>query len=104
MPLYDYECQNCKTVTEFMHSMRETSVPCCPACSSRKMAKLISRITFKVPDSGWEYENNGRGRFITQIAKREGNGYDENDPNAFCRSQREAIDKAKAQGYSVSKV
>jgi hypothetical protein len=46
----------------------------------------------------WASENNGKGRYISQLADK-GPGRD--DPNAYCRSQREAIDKAKVAGFQT---
>lgn len=108
MPTYDYECEACHVVSEIIHGMREKLDPreSCPACGGHRLVKQVTCCRVKVPDSGWEYENGGRGRFIGQLAKHSpcGNGYDEKDPNAYCRSQREAITKAKDQGKKVERI
>lgn len=49
----------------------------------------------RMPDMGWEQENDGRGRYITQLA--DGIG----DQKAYCRSRTEAMEKAKRAGWTV---
>jgi putative FmdB family regulatory protein len=41
MPLYDYKCQDCGVVTEFLIT-RNSDQPVCPACRSRNLQKQIS--------------------------------------------------------------
>lgn len=54
------------------------------------------------PDSGWEYENGGRGREITQFC---GNKYRPGDPRnkRFFRSQKDLIETCKREGYTVER-
>lgn len=51
MPRYDYRCQNCGEVTEFIHSIKKNHVnKPCPKCGKRKLQKLINQgvnIIFK---------------------------------------------------------
>lgn len=97
MPLYDYRCAQCGLVHEQFHAMSEKADQC-PRCGRLACVKMIVPVAIKLsPDSGWEGENNGRGRYIPQMAKRA------NDPRAYARSQGEAIEKAKRFGYSVTK-
>lgn len=98
MPLYDYRCAQCGYEHEQFHAMNEKPEPCMK-CGRRACIKIIiSAVAIKPPpDSQWESENGGRGRYIPQMAKREG------DPRAYARSQSEAIEKAKRLGYSVSR-
>lgn len=48
-------------------------------------------------DHDWSGETSGKGRYISQIASRPG------DPSAYCKNQREAMDKAKKKGFSVER-
>jgi hypothetical protein len=56
-------------------------------------------------DKDFSAENNGKGRFIDALAKvnPDGNTYDTKDPNAYVRSQREALEKAKKLGLTAEK-
>lgn len=102
MPLYDGECQRCHATFEYVETMaRCHCVPKCPACASYETVKvLLSVARARVPDRGWEYENNGRGRYIGQLAPRP----DVKDPDAYCRSRRELVEKATKQGRKVTLV
>ena len=95
MPRYDYECDKCGEF-ELVHSMHET-VKLCPCCGALikkviRMPQVIAR-----DNKDWRDENNGRGRYIPQVAKRKG------DPSAYFRTQKELVDSAKRQGYVVTK-
>lgn len=98
MPIYDYACQRCDAKWEEIHTMAacDEQHPC-PMCRSIQTGRIITQaVAIKgPPDSGWEYENGGRGRRISQLAK------DPNDMSCCFRSQRDAIDAAKAQGCLV---
>lgn len=46
MPTYDYKCENCNTITEFVHSIKLEHVDKpCPNCGKRKLIKLITKDT-----------------------------------------------------------
>lgn len=93
MPRFDMECQVCGRAWEAIIRMTE-SCPCCPECDSRDTMKVFNVApAMRLRDMGWEYENNGRGRYISQLA----DGL--RDPKAFCRSRTEAKEKARAKGY-----
>lgn len=43
MPLYEYRCERCGAVSEFlMGVVRDEVRPVCPECGSRKLTKLLS--------------------------------------------------------------
>lgn len=102
MPLYDFECEGCGHVFEDVKPMSFTGRTGCPCCREPRAVKVILQAPrARVPDSGWESENGGRGRLIPQLAARP----DVDDPNAYCRSRTEAIEKAKRQGWqNITKV
>jgi putative FmdB family regulatory protein len=43
MPLYEYQCQDCKKDVELL-VQRHDDAPLCPVCGSKKMTKLLSVI------------------------------------------------------------
>jgi len=49
----------------------------------------------RMGDDNWSHENNGKGRYISQLAKRP------DDPNAYCRSKAEVKETALRRGFSV---
>jgi putative FmdB family regulatory protein len=97
LPTFDFLCNKCAAEWEAVMSMRESVCPRCPKCDSRDTMKVFNVApAVKCPDMFWEFEGNGRGRYISQLATKL------NDPNAYCRSRQEAKAKAKARGMRVS--
>ncbi len=46
MPIYEYECEECKTVFEVIHGISETPKDIeCPSCRSKKVKKMISAFS-----------------------------------------------------------
>jgi putative FmdB family regulatory protein len=43
MPIYEYKCQSCGQVSEFLaHSFNDNKDPRCPHCGSRSLDRLLS--------------------------------------------------------------
>ena len=43
MPIYDFRCEDCGEVSEFLaNSFADSGTPACPECGSHKMERLIS--------------------------------------------------------------
>ena len=55
MPLYRYQCENCKFEFEKMLSIKAACHPhpACPACLSEDTRKLIARTSFSLKGDGW---------------------------------------------------
>ena len=53
MPIYEYLCENCETLTERMQKIGDPAPSKCPECGSRRIAKLVSRTTFQLKGGGW---------------------------------------------------
>ncbi|HEY4440470.1 MAG TPA: FmdB family zinc ribbon protein [Candidatus Elarobacter sp.] len=62
MPLYDYQCRSCKTVTEVRHGAREDFGGTCPQCGG-ELARVFNPagIAFK-----------GSGFYVTDSRKSSG--------------------------------
>ena len=52
MPIYEYECDECKEVVEAMQSFSDEPLTDCPSCSGT-LHKLISRSSFHLKGGGW---------------------------------------------------
>lgn len=102
MPRYDYQCNGCKNEFEMVHGMHAEPAPC-PHCGSKNIKKIVKVApAIKPPvDSGWENENGGRGRYISQLQDKP--GPEGSDPDAYCRSQGEIIEKAKRRGKKATR-
>lgn len=53
MPIYEYLCEACGTLTENMQKMTDPGPKKCPECGSKKIARMISRTSFQLKGGGW---------------------------------------------------
>lgn len=53
MPIYDYECQDCKTQFEVEAKMSDPPPPYCPNCKHPHIRRMISRTSFVLKGGGW---------------------------------------------------
>ena len=47
MPIYEFECENCKEVMECLVTSKEDDKSC-PSCGSTALKKLVSTGSFKI--------------------------------------------------------
>ena len=52
MPLYEYGCDHCGTITELMQKMSDAPLAECPKCGA-PVRKLMSRTSFQLKGTGW---------------------------------------------------
>lgn len=52
MPIYEYQCSQCSTITEVLQQFSDKPRSICDQCGG-KMNKLISQSTFHLKGSGW---------------------------------------------------
>mgnify|MGYP000193840188 CR=1 FL=1 len=62
MPIYEYQCAACGTVTDIKHGFKETANESCPKCGSADLKRLFNPagIVFK-----------GSGFYVTDSRKSE---------------------------------
>lgn len=53
MPIYEYECTNCKFIFEKIQKISEPPITNCPKCAEDSVKKLISATQFRLKGSGW---------------------------------------------------
>lgn len=53
MPLYDYQCKACQTVTEVRHGFREQFDGACPSCGADKLARVFNPAPILFKGSGF---------------------------------------------------
>jgi len=53
VPIYEYECDNCKEAFEVFLGVNEPRVESCPNCKGTEVRKLISNCSFQLKGSGW---------------------------------------------------
>lgn len=53
MPLYEYKCEKCETVSEFHMKMSDPHPEQCPSCGASSLRKIISQSAFQLKGGGW---------------------------------------------------
>ncbi len=53
MPIYAYQCQDCKHELEAIQTLSEEPLLECPACHKSKLKKQISAPSFQFKGGGW---------------------------------------------------
>ncbi len=56
MPIYEYQCEECRHTFEKIQKISEAKLTQCPKCKQDKLKKLISATAFRLKGSGW-YES-----------------------------------------------
>lgn len=57
MPIYEFECIECKNATQRLQSYSDP-FPVCEDCN-KQMKKLISKTSFSLKGRGWAKDNYG---------------------------------------------
>lgn len=73
MPIYEYECQDCKQIFEEWQSGYEEQELTCPVCGGTSK-RLISNTSFILKGSGWYVTDYGGKTQCGDPAKPDGNG------------------------------
>ena len=92
MPLYDYQCKACQTVTEVRHGFREDYRGSCPSCGASELARVFNPapILFK-----------GSGFYVTDSRKSSGGGSSEKKPDAKTETKPETKAETKSESSAA---
>ncbi len=53
MPIYEYQCDTCQTISEVMQKASDPAPSSCDACGKGPMVKQLSLSAFALKGSGW---------------------------------------------------
>ena len=53
MPIYEYECSNCKFYIEALQKITDKPLKECPSCKKQTLKKLVSAPVFRLKGGGW---------------------------------------------------
>lgn len=53
MPIYEYQCDACKHKFEVIQKVSDPLLSQCPACSEKRLRKLVSAAAFQLKGTGW---------------------------------------------------
>ncbi len=70
MPVYEYECKECRKVFEVQQKMADRPLSNCPECSA-PVKKLVSMSSFQLRGGGWYADgySNSAGTAKPEAAK-----------------------------------
>ncbi len=68
MPIYEYECENCRQRFEVWQKITDEPLTTCEHCNG-KLRKLISQSSFILKGSGWYVTDYSRKEQKTSEAK-----------------------------------
>jgi putative FmdB family regulatory protein len=85
MPIYEYRCGKCgRRTSVFVRSMSADVRAACEHCGSRRLSRLVSRVTVVRSGGGGDFDD---------IDDRMMAGVDENDPRSVARWARRMRDE-----------
>ncbi len=77
MPIYEYQCQECRRVSGFLILNRaEPFIPVCPRCGSRSLSRVLSRVHVRLSEETRLERLADPGAW---------GGVDENDPKSMAK-------------------
>jgi len=53
MPIYEYECSNCKFYVEALQKISDPPMAKCPSCGKETLQRLVSAPNFRLKGGGW---------------------------------------------------
>lgn len=100
MPIYEYQCQECKHRLEALQQLSEPPLTTCPECEG-ELRKLFSAPAFQFKGSGW---------YVTDYARKggekqgkEAGSSEKSDAKAEKAEKSEKADKAAGSDSKESK-
>lgn len=91
MPLYEYQCQKCHSLTERIQKFSDPPLAACPHCGG-ELEQLISAPAVRFQGSGW---------YVTDYAKKSSQGSSANGNGSSSSSSAEGqAETAKSEGSS----
>lgn len=53
VPIYEYQCDNCKHKLECIQKIDDDPLLTCPKCDTDSLRKLVSKTSFRLKGAGW---------------------------------------------------
>ena len=94
MPLYEYQCDSCGARFELIRKFSDPPLSVCPTCGAEAVRKLISSPAFQFKGSGW---------YVTDYARKSGEGESAASTKAAAESKADAKSDAKSGSTSDAK-
>ena len=91
MPIYEYQCSDCKHSFDLIQKINDEPAKVCPACNKNTAVRLISAAGFQLKGSGWyvtDFKNKGSAPQTTTNTE---------------SKDKQAVDTAPAKEKTVAK-
>ena len=72
MPIYEFVCQECGVRYEHVQSFSATTLPACPSCQSKHVARMLGRPAIHFKGSGWYITDSKSASKSSAISPAEG--------------------------------
>ena len=62
MPIYEYQCQDCRYRFDKIQKISDAPLQDCPECGKPSLTKLVSAPSFRLKGTGWyetDFKNKG---------------------------------------------
>lgn len=108
MPLYEYRCEACGSLSELLQRIADPPAEVCPDCGG-KLRKLISAPAFQFKGSGWyvtDYARGGEKESKSDADKESGSSKTETTDSKAGKSETsssETKSETKPEGKSEGK-
>jgi putative FmdB family regulatory protein len=99
MPIYEYECSQCRYYLEVMQKISDAKLRKCPSCGKNALQKLISAPVFRLKGSGW-YETDFKS---DQDRKRNLAGAEKDEAPADPKGTKDSKDSADGKSAGDGK-
>jgi putative FmdB family regulatory protein len=97
MPLYEYECTQCRKHTEKIQKFSDAEITVCPHCGG-KLERVITAPSVQFKGGGWF--SDGYGNAKSGNTKSEGSGGDSSAASAATSSEAKSATPAPAPAAS----
>jgi putative FmdB family regulatory protein len=92
MPIYEYECLQCKKRTELLQRMNDAPLATCPECGG-DVRKLISAPAVQFKGSGW---------YVTDYGGKKGSSSGKSDGKSEGKSESSSSDSGSSSSEKSS--
>ncbi len=62
MPIYEYQCEECKEELEVIQKVSDDPIETCPSCQNNTLKKKTSMSAFHLKGGGWYKDGYGGGK------------------------------------------
>lgn len=103
MPIYEYRCESCTSVTEVWAKISDPPPASCPSCGAEgQMEKLISRSAFHLKGGGWYAQGYEGGKGGSSSGASSSSSSDSSSSTSSSDSSASSTSSSSSSGSSSS--